>query len=85
MKLFRRKPITWNPDGECDGPVEIWHVRDFANKKTPAFAPYFIARCECNWVGAAHDDTDPEAEQKVRNEAAVHCSNIKPEVAFPVD
>ncbi len=64
-------------------PVEVWHMRD--GSRRPAFAPYFIARCECGWVGDAHDESDDGAESRAFADARSHGSNVKPDVAYPMD
>ncbi len=64
-------------------PVEVWHVRD--RSRRPAFEPYFVARCECGWVGDTHDESDDDADSKAFADARSHGSNVKPDVAYPMD
>lgn len=58
--------------GEDDGPkpcrVEVWHV-------TVAPPAYFVARCDCEWLGACFDEPGPAFE-----EARGHSAIVEPEV-----
>jgi hypothetical protein len=69
-----RQAYSHPPGYVCDKGTEIWHVSD--DHDPPAFAPYFVARCECMWVGTAFSATEPDAEAKARDEAHKHGSHV---------
>jgi hypothetical protein len=62
-------------DGRCAGPAEVWHVRDTARR--PAFEPYLVARCECDWVGTARPP-GPDAQRAAFAEAGAHTPDVRP-------
>jgi hypothetical protein len=66
------RPTTHHPDDR----VGVWHVRDDK--------PYFVAHCDCNWVGTAHDATEPHARDKAFREAREHGTEVAAEVDYPL-
>ncbi|HEX4824020.1 MAG TPA: hypothetical protein VFV19_06885 [Candidatus Polarisedimenticolaceae bacterium] len=48
--------------------VEVWHV-------TLSPPPYYVARCDCEWVGQCFDEAEP-----ARLEAKSHSANVEPEI-----
>jgi cytochrome bd-type quinol oxidase subunit 2 len=56
--------------------VEVWYVREDD--------PFFIAYCECGWVGRAYDESEPDAREKAFRDAREHGTNVAPEVAYPL-
>jgi hypothetical protein len=42
--------------------------------------PYFVAYCECGWVGTAYNDDEPDAQDKAFQEARAHGTNVASEV-----
>jgi hypothetical protein len=53
--------------------AEVWHVD--VSRDDP---DYFIAHCDCDWVGTAHDATEPNAGESARQEANAHAANVAP-------
>jgi len=53
--------------------AEVWHVD--VSRDDP---DYFIAHCDCDWVGTAHDATEPNAEASARHEANAHAPTVAP-------
>ena len=51
--------------------AEVWHVAVNHNE-----LDYYIAHCDCDWVGAAYDRVDTEAEHSARREANSHSTNV---------
>lgn len=66
------RPTTHHPDDR----VVVWHIRDDK--------PYFVAHCDCDWVGTAHDATEPDAQDKVFREARGHGTEVDAEVDYPL-
>jgi hypothetical protein len=56
--------------------IRVWKVDDEE--------PYFIAYCDCGWVGTAYDVTDPEAQEKAFRDARAHGANVAPYVEHPL-
>jgi multisubunit Na+/H+ antiporter MnhB subunit len=56
--------------------IRVWKVDDEE--------PYFIAYCDCGWVGTAYDVTDPEAREKAFRDARAHGTNVAPDVEQPL-
>jgi hypothetical protein len=56
--------------------VRVWNVDDEV--------PYFIAYCDCGWVGTAYDFTDPQAQVKAFRDARAHGTNVAPYVEHPL-
>jgi hypothetical protein len=56
--------------------IRVWKVDDEE--------PYFVAYCDCGWVGNAHDATDLEAQDKAFRAARDHGTNVAPEVEHPL-
>ena len=56
--------------------IRVWKVDDEE--------PYFIAYCDCGWVGTACDATDPQAQDKAFRDARAHGTNVAPEVEHPL-
>jgi hypothetical protein len=48
--------------------------------QAPDTAPYFVAICECGWLGDIHD-----IEQPAFADAKAHHSNVVPEVQRPLE
>jgi hypothetical protein len=48
------------------------------------FDPYFIARCECDWVGDGHDASEPDALAATCADAFGHSVNAEPAVGRPM-
>jgi hypothetical protein len=59
-----------------DNRVHVMHVAE----KTP----FYVASCDCGWVGAAYDETEPAAREKAFREARAHGTNVAPEVERPL-
>jgi hypothetical protein len=57
--------------------IRVWKVDDDDE-------PYFVAYCDCGWVGTAHDATDLEAQDKAFRDARDHGTNVAPEVEHPL-
>jgi hypothetical protein len=55
--------------------AEVWHVD--VSREDP---DYFIAHCDCDWVGAAHIATEPNAEASARHDANGHATTVAPVV-----
>jgi O-antigen/teichoic acid export membrane protein len=66
FRLSRPKPHR--PDDR----VRVWRLRDKQ--------PYFVAYCDCGWVGAPHDDDEAHARDNAFREARAHGTNVAPEV-----
>jgi hypothetical protein len=73
-----RQSLDRPPGYVCDKSAEIWHVSDSSDP--PAFRPYYVAHCECHWIGNAIPDEDEEAEQQARAEAHQHSTNVAEQV-----
>jgi hypothetical protein len=56
--------------------IRVWTVDDDE--------PYFVAYCDCGWVGTAHDATDAEAQDKAFRDARDHGTNVAPDVEHPL-
>jgi len=56
--------------------IRVWKVDDKE--------PYFVAYCDCGWVGSAVDATDPHARDKAFRDAREHGTNVAPEVEHPL-
>ena len=63
-RLFGRKPKP------CV--VSVWHV----NVEGQGVPPYYVARCDCDWVGTCYDDSADPAFA----EARTHATEVRPEV-----
>jgi MFS family permease len=70
ISLSRAKPH--NPGDQ----VRVWEVRDKE--------PYFVAYCDCGWVGTAYKATEPDARDKAFRDAREHGTNVAPEVEYPL-
>ncbi len=57
--------------GDPDHQAEVWHVH--LGRDEP---DYYIAHCDCDWVGTPYDMTEPDSEQSARREANHHCENV---------
>jgi hypothetical protein len=66
------RPTTHHPDDR----VGVWHVRDDK--------PYFVAHCDCDWVGTAYDATEAHARDKAFREAREHGTEVAAEVEYPL-
>jgi hypothetical protein len=82
-RFFDRHPVVpaAAPDGPCDGPVEVWYVVDGSRK--PRFSPYYVARCECTWVGPTREGD--EAEALATNDAVEHSPHVMVGIRRPLD
>jgi hypothetical protein len=56
--------------------VRVWEVR---NEE-----PYFVAYCDCGWVGTTYDATDPHAQDHAFRDAHKHGTNVNSEVERPL-
>ena len=56
--------------------VRVWEVRDKE--------PYFVAYCDCGWVGTAFDGTDPHAQDNAFRDARQHGPNVASDVEHPL-
>ena len=56
--------------------VRVWEVRDKE--------PYFVAYCDCGWVGTAFDVTDPHAQDNAFRDARGHGPNVASDVEHPL-
>ena len=56
--------------------IRVWHLRD---KK-----PYFIAYCDCGWVGSPHDAEEPDARDSAFRQARKHGTNVASDVEDPL-
>jgi hypothetical protein len=72
VPLFGRR--NQQPDEPLTHRVEIWHVH---GRKLD---DYYVSRCDCEWIGAAHGADEPNAEAMVRAEAATHSANVVPDI-----
>ncbi len=70
LRLARPKPHR--PDDR----IRVWRIRD---KK-----PYFVAYCDCGWVGAAYDADEPRARDNAFRDARGHGTNVASEVEDPL-
>jgi hypothetical protein len=70
LRLSRRKPHA--PDDQ----IRVWRVKDKQ--------PYFVAYCDCGWVGDAHDADGPRAQDSAFRDARRHGTNVAPEVEHPL-
>jgi flagellar biogenesis protein FliO len=61
---------------KSDDRVRVMHVAE----KTP----FYVASCDCGWVGAAYDETEPGAREEAFSEARAHGTNVAPEVERPL-
>jgi hypothetical protein len=61
---------------DADDRVRVWEIDDGT--------PYFIAYCDCGWVGTAYDSTDPQAQDKAFGDARAHGASVAPEVEHPL-
>ena len=68
----RSRPKPHRPDDR----VRVWRLR---RKQS-----YFVAYCDCGWVGAPHDDDVPGARDTAFREARAHGTNVAPEVEDPL-
>ena len=59
-----------------DDQVRVWEVRDKE--------PYFVAYCDCGWVGTAFDVTDPHAQDNAFRDARQHGPNVASDVEHPL-
>jgi MFS family permease len=59
-----------------DDRIRVWEVADKE--------PYFVAYCDCGWVGTAFDTTNPHAQDKAFRDARDHGTNVAPEVEHPL-
>lgn len=67
--------------------VDIWHVR-YANpprRERDQHVPYFVASCSCEWISDAHDESDPQAEERAREAARAHSPHVAETVTYPLD
>lgn len=71
--------------GVCAGPCLVMHVIDRRYPRQRALAPYYIAHCECDWTGPAHDDITGAARELAIADAFRHSANVEPTVGRPVD
>lgn len=60
--------------------AEVWHVIDSGPK--PSFDPYFVAQCDCTWVGPTR--TGPDAERDAFADARAHTPNVRDAVVNPL-
>jgi hypothetical protein len=74
-------------DGTCPQRAEVWYVavRNRPRRQRDDFDPYFIARCECGWVGDARDGSGAEALATACADAFGHSMNIESSVGRPMD
>lgn len=70
FKLSR--PTTHDPGDQ----VRVWEIRDKE--------PYFVAYCDCGWVGTAYDASEPDARDNAFRDARQHGTNVAPEVEYPL-
>lgn len=52
--------------------VSVWYV----NVPGQGGPPYYVARCDCGWVGMPDEDT----EESARLEASRHSDQVRPDV-----
>jgi hypothetical protein len=69
-----RNAYSHPPGHVCDKETEVWHVTD--DRQPPSFTPYYIAHCDCLWVGTAFPATDPDSESNARAEAHAHSRHV---------
>jgi hypothetical protein len=74
-------------EGSCPQQGEVWYVaqRHAPRHKRDDFAPYFVARCACEWVGTAFDAQDPTALNAACVEAFGHGGAVAPNVVRVLD
>lgn len=73
MHQLREKQDSPSGAHQPDSLVEVWHVQ-------AKDLDYFLARCECDWVGPAHDNDSPDAEAAAWADACGHGTNVGPAV-----
>ena len=61
--------------GDPHHQAEVWHVH--LGRDEP---DYYIAHCDCDWVGTPYDKSAPDAEQSARREANSHTAQVAPVV-----
>ena len=60
------------PSHDPQDQIRVWEVRD--EEKS-----FFVAYCNCGWVGTAYDATDPHARDKAFHDARKHGTNVAAE------
>jgi hypothetical protein len=83
-KERRRRARRTFPSGTsapCAGPAKVWRVADEENRG-PKFAPYYVARCQCAWIGPTREGAD--AEHSARRDALSHTPNVIDGVSNPL-
>jgi peptidoglycan/LPS O-acetylase OafA/YrhL len=68
--------LTRGTPHQPDSRIRVWRMRD---KK-----PYFVASCDCGWVGTAYDATEPHAREKAFRDARQHGPNVASEAEDPL-
>jgi hypothetical protein len=74
-------------EGSCPGPAEVRYValRRPPRRKRDDFDPYFIAHCDCDWVGKPHHGSDEDALEAACADAYAHTPNVEAGVVRPLD
>jgi hypothetical protein len=73
IAVFRlARPPTHHPDDRV-------RVGEISDKK-----PYFVAYCDCGWVGAAYGATAPDAQERAFRDAHEHGTNVASGVERPL-
>jgi hypothetical protein len=66
------RPKPHRPDDR----IRVWSIRDKQ--------PFFVAYCDCGWVGPSHDTDEPDAQDNAFRDARGHGTNVAPEVEDPL-
>ena len=90
MRLFKRKPVNHHaavvrvPRASLE-PLSVvaldWlhQARPIPGDRIEAAEPYFVAICNCDWMGDSRDSSEDEFE-----DAYAHTANVDREVRDPV-
>jgi hypothetical protein len=65
------RPSKHDPDDQ----IRVWELRDEQ--------PYFVAYCDCGWVGTAYEAGAPNAQDDAFRDAREHGTNVAAEVERP--
>jgi hypothetical protein len=65
----------------------VWYValRRPPRWKRDDFDPYFIAHCDCDWVGKPHQGSGEDALEPACADAYAHTPHVEPGVVRPLD
>jgi hypothetical protein len=74
-------------DGSCPERIEVCYIalRHAPRRRRHDFDPYFVARCECGWLGEARDAQEPHALEAACAEGFGHGAHVEPLVVRMLD